>query len=105
MQSLVTPEALSFLLASPDLVLLDVRASLTDPDAGRRAYEVSHLPGARFVDFDQVVSARARRATVPGLGRRVLLLEKTRIFPHRRCSTVASDRHDGRHHQGTRLDD
>lgn len=55
MQSLVTPEALSFLLASPDLVLLDVRASLTDPDAGRRAYEVSHLPGARFVDFDQVV--------------------------------------------------
>ena len=55
MQSLVTPEALSSQLASPDLVLLDVRASLTDPDAGRRAYEVSHLPGARFVDFDQVV--------------------------------------------------
>lgn len=40
MQSLVTPEALSSQLASPDLVLLDVRASLTDPDAGRRAYEV-----------------------------------------------------------------
>ena len=55
MQSLVTPEALSSQLASPDLVLLDVRASLTDPDAGHRAYEVSHLPGARFVDFDQVV--------------------------------------------------
>lgn len=55
MPSLVTPEALSSQLTSPDWVLLDVRASLTDPDEGRRAYEVSHLPGARFVDFDQVV--------------------------------------------------
>ena len=55
MPSLVTPEALSSQLTSPDWVLLDVRASLTDPDAGRRAYEVSHLPGARFIDFDQVV--------------------------------------------------
>ena len=55
MPSLVTPEALSSQLTSPDWVLLDIRASLTDPDEGRRAYEVSHLPGARFVDFDQVV--------------------------------------------------
>ena len=55
MTSLMSPETLSSALSSPDLVLLDVRASLTDPDAGRRAYEESHLPGARFVDFDRVV--------------------------------------------------
>ena len=55
MPSLLAPETLASSLPSPDLVLLDVRASLTDPDAGRRAYEESHLPGARFVDFDQVV--------------------------------------------------
>lgn len=29
----------------------DVRSSLTDPDAGRRLYEESHLPGALFVDL------------------------------------------------------
>lgn len=55
MTSLLSPETLSSALSSPDLVLLDVRASLTDPDAGRRAYKESHLPGARFVDFDRVV--------------------------------------------------
>lgn len=59
MPSLITPEVLSSQLTSPDLVLLDVRASLTDPDAGRRAYEVSHLPGARFVDFDRIVCGHA----------------------------------------------
>jgi len=34
-----------------DLVVCDVRYSLTDPLAGRRAYEAGHVPGAVFVDL------------------------------------------------------
>ncbi len=55
MTPLISPEALAPRLASPDLALLDVRASLTDPEAGLRAYRAGHLPGARFIDFDRTV--------------------------------------------------
>jgi thiosulfate/3-mercaptopyruvate sulfurtransferase len=34
-----------------DLVICDVRFSLTDYEQGRREYEHSHLPGARYVDL------------------------------------------------------
>ena len=34
-----------------DLVVCDVRYSLSDPSAGRRAFDEGHLPGAVFVDL------------------------------------------------------
>ena len=55
MPPLISPEALAQELSSPSLVLLDVRASLDDPDAGLAAYRTGHLPGARFIDFDRTV--------------------------------------------------
>src|SRR5579884_3302251 len=36
---------------------VDVRWSLDDPDAGRRAYLEGHIPGAVFVDLERELSA------------------------------------------------
>lgn len=36
----------------PDWVVVDCRHELGDPDAGRRAYEQAHIPGAVFLDVD-----------------------------------------------------
>jgi thiosulfate/3-mercaptopyruvate sulfurtransferase len=38
-------------------VICDCRHDLADTGAGRRAYAVSHIPGARFVHLDQDLSA------------------------------------------------
>lgn len=43
-------------LDSRGWVLFDCRFDLTDPHAGRRAYEAGHIPGARFADLDQNLS-------------------------------------------------
>ena len=46
-------------LHDPHLVIADVRWSLASPDAGLRAYESGHIPGAVFVDLDADLSAGA----------------------------------------------
>ena len=40
-----------------ELVLCDLRWSLTDPTHGRATYEAGHVPGAVFVDLDRDLSA------------------------------------------------
>jgi thiosulfate/3-mercaptopyruvate sulfurtransferase len=40
-----------------DWVVLDCRHSLQDPEAGRKAYETGHIPGARFLHLDRDLSA------------------------------------------------
>jgi thiosulfate/3-mercaptopyruvate sulfurtransferase len=61
---LITPEALSDALsARPATVVLDVRWRLGGPP-GRQDYEVSHVPGAVYVDLDTELSAP------PGVGGR-----------------------------------
>ncbi len=52
----ISPEALIARLDAPELRLVDVRFSLADPDAGRRAYEHGHLPGAVFLDLERDLS-------------------------------------------------
>jgi len=37
-------------------LVIDCRHELTDVDAGRRAYDESHIPGARFVSMDRDLS-------------------------------------------------
>lgn len=50
--SLITVDELRLHMAArPDLVVCDVRYSLTDATAGRHAYAQGHLPGAVFVDL------------------------------------------------------
>ncbi|MBW3537255.1 MAG: sulfurtransferase [Actinobacteria bacterium] len=54
---LVDAKWLAANLDHPDLVVADVRWSLTGPDAGRAAYEEGHIPGAVFVDLDAELAA------------------------------------------------
>ena len=49
-----------------DVVVVDCRWSLTEPGAGRRAYEAGHIPGAAHLDVDRDLSAP------PGDGRHPL---------------------------------
>lgn len=46
-----------------DLVLLDVRHSLKDPEEGPRAYAAGHLPGAQHAHVDRDLSAPPRART------------------------------------------
>ncbi|MEZ5566378.1 MAG: sulfurtransferase [Gammaproteobacteria bacterium] len=49
-------------------VIVDCRFNLADPEAGRRAYLLEHLPGAWFADLNRDLSA----APGPGTGRHPL---------------------------------
>ena len=40
----------------PNWVVIDCRFSLADPEAGRRAYRDSHLPGAHYAHLDEDLS-------------------------------------------------
>jgi len=44
-------------LEDPTLRILDVQFTLTDPAAGRAAYEAAHLPGAIYLHLDEDLSA------------------------------------------------
>ncbi|HET9642857.1 MAG TPA: sulfurtransferase [Burkholderiaceae bacterium] len=57
MQTLISAESLDALIASGrPVVLLDCRFDLAAPDAGARAYEEGHLPGAHYVDLERDLS-------------------------------------------------
>ncbi|MFU8887900.1 MAG: sulfurtransferase [Trueperaceae bacterium] len=52
----ISPETLQARIGSPDLRVVDVRSSLADHGAGRRAYLDGHLPGAVFLDLETDLS-------------------------------------------------
>jgi thiosulfate/3-mercaptopyruvate sulfurtransferase len=54
--TLVSATDLERHLNDPDWVVCDCRHDLADVEAGRRAYSVSHIPGARFVHLDRDLS-------------------------------------------------
>ena len=57
MTPLITANQLEEILNSGENVLLcDCRFDLVNPEAGRKAYEESHIPGAIYVDLDQDMS-------------------------------------------------
>lgn len=95
-QSLVAPEALAAALGRTDLVVLDARSSLADPAACERAYEQSHLPGARFADLDRDLSDHQRaggRHPWPGAADFTARLEAWGITPQHQV--VIYDAGDG----------
>lgn len=51
---LISPEALA---NDERCIVFDCRFSLTDADAGRRAYDGGHIPGARFADLERDLSS------------------------------------------------
>lgn len=58
MNYIVTPEWV--LGNQADLVIVDVRFSLQDTDAGREAYQAAHIPGAFYLDLNQDLSSQVR---------------------------------------------
>lgn len=54
--TLVNSEELTRHLDDPDWVVFDCRFTLTDTEAGRRAYLGSHIPGARYARIDEDLS-------------------------------------------------
>ena len=66
--TLVSAADLAGALEDPRLRLVDARAVLTDPAAGRAAYDASHLPGAVHADLDRDLSDHS----VQGQGRHPL---------------------------------
>jgi thiosulfate/3-mercaptopyruvate sulfurtransferase len=58
-RTLIQPEALARLLdTAPDqTVVLDCSFDLTDPAAGRRAFEAAHLPWAQYLHLDEDLSS------------------------------------------------
>jgi thiosulfate/3-mercaptopyruvate sulfurtransferase len=59
MTPLITANQLEEILNSGENVLLcDCRFDIADPQAGRKAYEESHIPGAIYVDLDQDLSGK-----------------------------------------------
>lgn len=54
---LISAEQLQANLDSPDWLVLDVRHDLADHQAGRRAHEQGHIPGAVFLDHEVDLAA------------------------------------------------
>jgi len=55
--TLVSTEELARHLDDPEWVVFDCRFTLTDTEAGRRAYAVGHVPGARYAHLDEDLSS------------------------------------------------
>jgi thiosulfate/3-mercaptopyruvate sulfurtransferase len=62
------PEAAVAGAVHPDLVVVDCRFNLLQPDAGRAAYLQGHIPGAWYADLDRDLSGERG----PGTGRHPL---------------------------------
>jgi len=58
--TLVSIEELAQHLDDPGWIVFDCRFTLTDPEAGRRAYLHGHIPGARYAHLDDDLSSRLR---------------------------------------------
>jgi len=58
--TLVDASSLAGSLHDPMLRLVDARAALADPDAGRRAFAESHLPGAVHADLNRDLADLSR---------------------------------------------
>ncbi len=54
--TLIPPEELLPLLGSDDLVVLDARADVGEPGAGRERFLEAHVPGARHADLEHDLS-------------------------------------------------
>src|SRR5262249_59684702 len=66
----ISPETAATHLHDPDWVFVDCRFELADPAAGRRAYELAHIPGAAYVHLDEdlsglVVTGKTGRHPLP----------------------------------------
>lgn len=61
--TVVDADTLAKHLDDPSWVVVDCRFTLTDPHAGRLAYEAAHIPGAVYAHLDEDLSARPSTTT------------------------------------------
>ncbi|MEN9228607.1 MAG: sulfurtransferase [Gloeomargarita sp. GMQP_bins_120] len=68
---LITPAELVAHLDDPEVILIDCRFNLTQPDWGRQQYHQSHIPGAVYLDLNRdlsgPVSATSGRHPLPDI--------------------------------------
>ncbi|CAM4449247.1 thiosulfate/3-mercaptopyruvate sulfurtransferase [Paenibacillus endophyticus] len=57
MNNMVSPKWLLARMYESDIVIVDCRFLMGKPDAGRELYEVSHIPGAVYLDLEKDLSA------------------------------------------------
>ena len=57
MSNLINAETLKARLSDNDVRVIDTRFDLSDPAAGRKAYEAAHIPGAVYFDLDKDLSS------------------------------------------------
>ena len=57
--TLIETEQLADLLGTPELVVLDCRFDLKHPEAGREAWQASHIPGAHYAHLDDDMASHA----------------------------------------------
>lgn len=67
---LIDAQQLAERLQQPNLVVIDCRFALDDPQYGRRNYDEGHIPGARFADLEvdlsgPVIAGRTGRHPLP----------------------------------------
>ena len=60
--TIISPEELSGLLEKTDLSIIDCRFALANTNAGKEAYDISHVPGAHYAHLDDDLSG----AIIPG---------------------------------------
>jgi len=61
--TIISAAELAANLHKPDWVIFDCRFSLADTTAGAKAYRQGHIPGARYADLNQQLSAPAKAYT------------------------------------------
>ena len=97
--TLVQAETLAIGLNRPDLVIVDCRFSLLDPNAGENAYLTSHLPGAAYAHLERDLSDMSPggegRHPWPPADMFTAKLSRWGIEPHHQV--VAYDDGDGAH--------
>lgn len=82
-------------LRDPNLVVIDCRFALGDPDQGRREYQTGHIPGAQYLDLNQDLSrpvqAHGGRHPLPDTREFTSKLENAGVASQPTTSVVAYD--------------
>lgn len=60
-QSIVSAEWLVEHLEEPNIIVVDCRFSLADPNLGKNQYQDSHIPGAFYLDLNQDLSSPVQK--------------------------------------------
>ena len=56
-QLIVSPDWLANHLQDPNIIIVDCRFSLANPQLGQQQYQESHIPGAYYLDLEQDLSS------------------------------------------------